>query len=780
MRRSAPVSGSGLPPALTSFVGRRRELSEARRLLTVSRLVTLTGPGGVGKTRLALEAAASVRKDFRDGVVVVELEQVTDAALVPSTVAVALGLRESAGRAPMEMLVDYLRERRLLLVLDNSEHVIDEIAALTDQLLQGCPQLRVLATSRERLDVPGEAFLPVPTLSLPDADEPIEPDDLLEYGAVELFRDRAAAALPGWELTETNRADVGEICRRLDGLPLAIELAAARMRALSERDMLDRLSDHLHLLSASPRTRAPGRQRTLRSCIEWSHGLCSTEEQLLWARVSVFAGGFELDLAEEVAAGEGLPAARVLEALTSLVDKSIVIAERIDGVVRFRLLETIREFGRDQLSASGEVGRLRRSHRDAYVRLVERADADWVSPRQVGWFARLDREHANFQSALDFSLNEPGETEGALRILAALYHFYWWGRGWAREGRHWLARALEEPGPPTVVRARALLTDASLSFADGDYETGRARLDAARAIEAAWDDPGTAAFGAFTEGSAALFAGELATTKAVLEEGLTLDLPDRDLKFRLDMLLSYGSALALLGDVERATWCHEEFLRITEPAGECFHRSYALWTLGLFVLQQGDQERAAELLRQSIALRRGIRDLTGLGWSEETLAWTEGGVGDHERAATLLGIADLLWEIMGRPLVTYQHLYPLHEGCERAAREALGDDRFTACFERGRALGIDGGISFALRESTSAARPASSDGTDHADHGLTAREGEIAELIAEGLTNREIAARLNIAVRTAEAHSQNILTKLGFRSRTQVATWVAQGRPPVA
>jgi non-specific serine/threonine protein kinase len=771
MRRSAPVSTSGLSPALTSFVGRRRELSEARRLLSTSRLVTLTGPGGVGKTRLALEAAASVQREFRDGVVLVELEQVADAALVPSTVAVALGLRESAGRSPLEMLVDYLRERRILLVLDNSEHVIDAIATLVDHLLQACPQLRILATSRERLDVPGEVFLPVPTLSLPDVEGPAQPADLLEYGAVALFHDRARTVLPDWELSETNRADVTEICRRLDGLPLAIELAAARLRAMSERDMLARLADHLHLLSAPPRTRAPGRQRTLRSCIEWSHGLCSTEEQLLWARVSVFSGGFELDLAEEVASGEGLPAARVLDALTSLVDKSVVVGERVGGVVRFRMLETIREFGREQLAATGELDGVRRGHRDAYLRLVERADADWVSPRQVDWFARLDREHPNFQAALDFSLTEPGETEGAMRILAALYHFYWWGRGWAREGRLWLTRALEEAGPPTVVRARALLTDSSLAFADGDYATGRARLEEADAIEAVRTDPGTAAFWAFTEGSAHLFAGELTEANAALEQGLALDLPDRDLKFRLDILLSYGSALALLGDVERATWCHEEFLRITEPAGECFHRSYALWTLGLFVLQQGDQHRAAELLQQSIALRRGIRDLTGLGWSEETLAWTEGGRGDHERAATLLGVADLLWEIMGRPLETYQHLYPLHEGCERAAREALGDVRFDDCFDSGRALGVDGGIAYALRESASPVRTAP--GTEDSEELLTERESEIADLIAEGLTNREIAARLMISVRTAEAHAQHILTKLGFRSRVQVASWVA-------
>jgi predicted ATPase len=387
-----PVRGlnSGLSLGLSSFVGRRHELAEIRRLLSSSRLVTLTGPGGVGKTRLALETAAAVRRQFPDGVVVVELEQVTDQELVTNAVTVAVGLREQSGRPPLDLLTEYLRSRRLLLLLDNSEHVIDAIAALAEILLQSCPDLRILATSREWLGIPGEVVMPVPTLALPEADRP-DDENLLEYAAVELFHDRAAAVLPGWSVSESNRADVAQICRRLDGLPLAIELAAARLRALSEKEVLARLSDHLDLLSAPRRSQGPSRQRTLRSCIEWSHGLCSSEEQLLWARLSVFAGGFELDIAEEVCAGDGLAAAQVFDTLTSLIDKSIVIGERHGDEVRFRMLETIREFGREQLEEVGELTRLRRSHRDAYLRLVERADADWVSPRQAEWFSRLDQ-----------------------------------------------------------------------------------------------------------------------------------------------------------------------------------------------------------------------------------------------------------------------------------------------------------------------------------------------------------------------------------------------------
>jgi len=761
-----PTSGRYL--SLSSFVGRRHDVAELRRLLATSRLVTLTGPGGVGKTRLALEVANAVRRDFPDGTVLVELDQVSDPALVVNTVAVAVGLREQAGHAPLEMLTDYLASRQLLLVLDNSEHVIDAIAELADALLRACPALRILTTSREWLGIAGEVVMPVAPLGLPDPDQP-DGRNLLQYGAVELFVDRATSVVSDYGLTDNNRREVAEICRRLDGLPLAIELAAARVRAFSEKEVLARLSDHPYLLS-SGRSQAPSRQRTLRSCIEWSHGLCSAAEQLLWARLSVFTGGFELDTAEEVCSGDGLDVAEVSETLAHLIDKSILVGERHADVVRYRMLDTIRAFGREQLDQNEERPRLDRRHRDAYLRMVERADADWVSPRQVEWFARLDREHVNIQAALDYCLTEPGERESAMRILTALFHFYWWGRGWAREGRLWLARVLDEPSPPTVVRARALLTDASLALADGEFDVGGQRLAAARAIDATAGDPGTGAMASWVEGSVALYSGDLAVATTAFEEGLALLEPGRELTVRLDLLLSFSSALALLGDARRATWCHGEFLRITEPAGEFFHRAYASWTFGLFVMQQGDLPRATELIQQSIQLRRDLRDLTGLGWSLESLAWAESALDHQERAATLLGAADALWEVMGRPLRTYQHMYPLHEACVATAEEQLGSARFEAAFETGAAFSVDDGIGYALGELSPAAAAVSS----KPDPVLTARELQIAELIAEGLSNRQIATRLTISVRTAETHAQNILTKLGFRSRAQIASWAAQ------
>ena len=768
-----PVEGATSGPflALSSFVGRRQDVAEVRRLLSTSRLVTLAGPGGVGKTRLALEVANAVRRSFPDGVVLVELDQVSDPALVANAVAVAVGLREQSGRAPLEMLSDYLASRHLLLVLDNSEHVVEAIVELAAALLHSCPELQILATSREWLNIAGEVVFRVAPLGLPEA-EPADGDqsgrNLLQYGAVELFVDRATSVVSDYGLTERNRSQVAEICRRLDGLPLAIELAAARLRALSEKEVLARLSDHPHLLSSS-RTQAPSRQRTLRACIEWSHGLCSEQEQLLWARLSVFTGGFELDTVEEVCSGDGLAAAQTSEILAHLIDKSILVGQRHGDVVRYRMLDTIREFGREQLDRSGERARLQRRHRDAFLRLVERADADWVSPRQIEWFARLDREHVNVLAAVDYSLTEPGELESAMRILTALYHFYWWGRGFAREGRLLLSRALDVPGPPTQVRAWALLIDAALALADGDFDVGGQRLVAARAIEATASDPGTRAMASWVEGSVALYSGDLPVATTAFERGLAMLEPGREVTVRLDLLLSNSSAVALLGDAERATWCHEEFLRITEPAGECFHRAYALWTFGLFVMHQGDLPRAAELIQQSIQLRRELRDLTGLGWSQETLAWAESALQHHERAATLLGTADRLWEIMGRPLATYQHMYPFHEACVQTATEQLGRAAFEAAFARGAAFSVDDGIAYALGERPTSATPPTEQETV-----LTARELEIAELIAEGLSNRQIATRFTLSVRTVETHAQHIMLKLGFRSRAQIASWVAQ------
>lgn len=769
MAHTSSVSRIGnLPLELTSFVGRRRELAEAKKLLATSRLVTLSGVGGVGKTRLALRVSAEVRRAFGDGVWLVDLGQLRDPMLVAHSVAGVLGLRDQSGRSPLDALREYLASRRLLLVLDNCEHVIESCAEVAEALLRSTPGLHILATSREPLAVPGEMVLPVPSLPVPDPEKPSSVRELPRYDAARLFADRAAAALNGFAFTDDNREAVARICHDLEGLPLAIELAAARLRALSAEQIAQRLSDRYRLLIGGLRG-VPLRHQTLRSCIEWSHDLCSPKDKLLWARVSVFAGDFGLDAAEAVCAGDGLPVKQVLGHVSSLVDKSVLIRDHRGRNARYRLLETIREFGCERLEESGEYATVRRRHRDWYERLVSQADADWLSSRQVDWFSRLDSEHANIQAAVDFCLTEPGEAESGLRILTGLFHFYWWGRGWAREGRHWLDQALKLATEPTPSRARALLTDASLALADGEFETGRRRSAEARAIADAHDDPGLTALVGWISGSAAMYRGDLPGAIADFESGLSVLPSDTDLPLRLDLLLSYSVAAGVAGDEKRAIACHEATLKLTEPVGECFHRSYALWALGLLALNQGEHRRAAELQQESLRLRRGLRDLTGAGWSLESLAWAEGTAARHARAATLLGAADQLWEVMGRPLRTYQHLIGNHDACDREARRALGKARFDVAFQRGRGFDFEEAMAYALEEDLESTPATEAE----VETPLTRRERQVAELVAEGLTNREIAARLVISTRTVESHVEKILSKLGFSSRARVAAWIA-------
>src|SRR5215472_16699900 len=369
-----------LPAELTSFVGRRGELAEVRRLLAASRLVTLIGVGGVGKTRLALRAAAGLRRAFRDGVCLVQLDQLREEALVAQAVASTLGLQDRAGHAPAAMLAEYLAGRQLLLVLDNCEHLVDAAAKLANQLLRAAAGLRVLATSREALTIDGEMVLAVPSLPVPQAGQPLTAAGLGVFPAAQLFAERAAQVVPGFALTGANVAAVAGICRRLEGLPLAIELAAARMPVLSAEQIDERLGDRLGLLTRGGRAR-PARQQTLRASIEWSFELCTGAERLVWARLSVFAGGFELDAAEGVCADDRLAAGRVLDLVAGLAGKSILIADLREGVARYRLPEPLREFGQERLRESGEDRALRRRHRDWHEQLAQRGDADWLSPQ---------------------------------------------------------------------------------------------------------------------------------------------------------------------------------------------------------------------------------------------------------------------------------------------------------------------------------------------------------------------------------------------------------------
>lgn len=488
------TASGNLPAVFSTFVGRRRNIAEIRRRLETARLVTLTGVGGVGKTRLAMEAAASMSKGFPDGVWLVDLAPVRDPSAVPGATATALGVPD-LGPAPVgDRLAGHLAARRTLVVLDNCEHLADACARLTQSLLSAAPGLRVLATSRVSLGLTGECVLTVPPLSVPDE-------------AVELVRDRAAAVRPSFRITEVNREVVTRLCERLDGLPLAIELAAIRLRTLTVEQLVDRLEDRFGLLTAGSSTAKP-HQRTLRALIDWSHELCSPAEQLLWRRLSVFAGGFDLEAAEDVCCGDGLPRGEILDRLDRLVAQSVVLASEDESRPQYRMLETIREYGRGRLAESGEERRLLRRHRDFFRALAESSASAWYGPGQEESLARLRAQHGNLRLALEYDGVEAGDAQAALVLVAAL-RFHWCADGFLGEGRDRIERALTAAPEPTAARAGALWAGAWAALLQGDHRTADRWLTEADELGERLGDPVIRAYVRGLRGTSALFLGRL-------------------------------------------------------------------------------------------------------------------------------------------------------------------------------------------------------------------------------------------------------------------------------
>ncbi len=756
-----------LPAEVTSFVGRRREVAEVKRVLSSARHVTLTGVGGVGKTRLALRVAADLRRRFPDGVWLVELAPVEDSELLVPTVADTLGVPDQSARPPLAAVTDYLRDRRLLLVLDNCEHLLRASAALADALLRSCPGVRLLATSRQPLGIDGEFVLPVPPLSLPDPDRVTGPEALMRYEAVNMFVERAVSALPDFRFDETNAAAVARICERLDGIPLAIELAAVRLRVLSVEQVLERLDNRYRLLTGGSRTAMP-RQQTLRALIDWSFGLCSERERTLWRRLSVFVGGFGLEAARAVCSDEEIPFETLQDLVTGLVDKSILLYEQVDSEVRYRMLDTIREYGRNRLAESGEESSLRRRHRDWYERLIAQAGEEWFGPGQVEWLARLRLEHANIRAALDYCLTEPGEAQVGLRMASTLWFF--WFAGMLGEGRHWLDRALETESGSPAERALGLCVNSYLAIAQGDLEAAMPPLEESRRLARDVDDPTITAWVTEVAGMAAMFQGDLPGAIGILEEALDRHRSIDDHRGVVDDLFYLSAAACLNGDADRAVALCEESLAICEAFGERWCRAYTLWVLSLTAWRQGDPKRAGATARDSLALMRDFNDRLGVALCLEVLAWTAVADRKHERAACLFGAIRELWRALGASL--FWSLPEYHEQCAAHARRAVGENAFREAFRAGAELGFDKAVAYALKTRADAAPARSAAELSP----LTRRETQVAELVAQGLSNKEIATKLVISQRTAEAHVENILSKLGFTSRAQVAAWLADQR----
>ncbi|WP_432928594.1 ATP-binding protein [Microbispora sp. CA-135349] len=765
--RVARGEPAGLPAEVTSFVGRRHELAELKRLLGTAHVVTVIGPGGVGKTRLALRAAEEVRRSFPGGVRLVELAALEDPALLVQAVGEALSVNDHSTRPPLGALVEHLRGRQTLIVLDNCEHVLAECAVLVDTLVRALPELRVLATSRQVLGIDGERIVELAPLSMPkpggDSAVPLAASD-----AVRLFAERAASVVPGFEVTEENEAAVAEICRRLDGLPLAIEMAAVRLRVLSVSQVLERLDDRFRLLTGGSRAALP-RQRTLRALFEWSYDLCTEQERLLWQRASVFVGGLDLEGAEQVCAGDGIAREDVLELVAGLVDKSVLLRREHDGVVRYCLLDTVRQFGRELLAASGDEATLHRRHRDYYRKITSRAWAELFSAAQQSWVERLQRDHANLRKALDWSLREPGEAGTGLAMTAEL--LYHWSGYHLSEGAGWFDRSLAAATEPGEVRAHALWAGAWIALLRDDRATTLARLEEATAIAGRLGLRVTLGYIAFLSGMAAVCEGDLESGMRRYEEAAAAH---RAVGNPIGLALALNRlalANAFLGR-PAARDLAEECVALCDLYGEGWHRAYALLALAIDAWCRDDMRAACECDNESLRYNTAVGDQLGMGMNLEAHAWFAAGEQKYERAARLLGVVRTFWQAVGERLAEFRYMSRRHDECETATREALGEPAFLAEVSRGAALTREEALAYALSERTPAARgPAPIEGRIAP---LTRRETEIARLVAEGLSNKDIAGRLVISQRTAEGHIEHILDKLGFKSRAQVAAWIKE------
>ncbi|RYE41020.1 MAG: tetratricopeptide repeat protein [Hyphomicrobiales bacterium] len=760
-----PGRTDGLPLELTSFVDRRAELAEAKNMLATSRIVTLTGIGGVGKTRLAVRVATKMKRDFPDGVFLVELGELRDQSLLVSVVAGAVGLRDGSGRPPLDVLVKFLAGRDVLLLLDNCEQVVDAVAKVVEALLRACPRLRILATSREPINIGGEAVLPVPPLAVPDLEE--TPGAIHRNDAVTLFVERGAAAVPGFELTEDTKVTIARICQRLEGLPLPIELAAARLRAMSSEQILQRLSDRYALLTRGSRD-APSRQQTLRMCIDWSHDLCAPQEQRVWALLSVFAGSFELEAAEEVCRNrQGTE--DLLDTVSSLVDKSILTREDSGATVRFRMLETVRDYGREKAQETGDYLELLQRHRDWYERLALESEADWISSRQLDWITKIGRDLPNLRQALEFCLSD--DVEGGLRIAGALLPF-WHSQGLFSEGRRWLDRLLTSaPGQVTPDRSKALYAGSLMAGLQGDLPAVAALVDEGIALTAQTSDPIAHAHIDFAAGYLALFGGKMSDACLHFEKAVQVYETRGALPFQVSARGSLGLTYALLNDAEQAIECYERVLALTEDRGESLYRAYTLWALAIAVWRQGDRVRADRLLGQALEESRRINDRLSVSVCLQALAWIAAEEEKPQRAALLMGAAEELSRSVGSPTVFLPDLLVYQDEYERRTRLAKNEQTFVTARRQGAALSLNAAVSYALGQQDASAPATAGSATTP-----TKREREVAQLIAEGLTNKEIAARLVISPRTAQGHVEHLLSKLGFTSRAQIAAWVVESR----
>ncbi len=742
--KTLDARANNLPIQATSFVGREREIVDVKALLQRARLVTLTGAGGAGKTRLSLQIAADLIDDHAHGAWFAELASLRDAALVPQAVAAALGVAEVPGVPLLDTLVDACREKDLLLVLDNCEHLIDAAASLCQALLSGCRGVAILASTREALRVPGEVAFRVPSLPAPaparDAGTPIPA--LTQYAAVHLFVDRALAANPDFRVTPANSPSVASICHRLDGIPLAIELAAARLRSMTAQEVDRGLDRRFQLLTGGARTALP-RQQTLRSLVDWSYELLDDAERALFVRLSVFAGGWTMDAAEGVCAGDGIEVESVLGLVAALIDKSLVLADEHDGATRYRMLETLRQYAEDRLRARPDEARARDRHLAHYLRVAEAAEPHLSDPDQRTWFDRLEIEHDNLRTALAWATGEGAATashdadERGLRLAGALFR-YWIVRRYPREGLGWLSSllAVAPERQSAAVRAKAQNAAGALAWQQGDYAAARAWYEGNLATRRASGDRRGAAVALGNLTSLAHEQGDLAAARAMGEQSLAAFRELDERRGVASLLNTLGNVARDAGDLDDSQARHAESLAMFRELGDSRSVAIALDNLGLTRLRQGDHAASRALHEESLAVFRSLGDRPCIAMALNHLAILAGLDGDHPAArnlhqqglaiqrdlgdrrgavdsleglaavacgesarafaAALWGAATRLREEIGAP-----HTIETARDQERrvvAARDALGNEAFDRAWQAGVAMTLEQAIRYALGE----------------------------------------------------------------------------------
>ena len=840
---------NNLPLQLNSFVGRERELNQLKQLIWTSRLLTLTGPGGCGKTRLALKLAEQLLDAFSDGVWFVDLASLPDTGPVPQTVAAAFAIHEPTDRSFSVALIDYLRTREMLIILDNCEYVLSACAELATSLLRACPNLFLLATSREAFNIDGEIAWQTPPLSTIRPFSQVAIEIILTTEATRLFLERAAAVQPAFAVTRQNAPAIAQICHQLDGLPLAIELAAAYVPTLSVEEIAKRLVDRFDLLNLGRRT-VPARHQTLRAMIDWSYELLSAEEKKLFQRLAVFSGGWMIEAAESVCSDDGRTiqvdddAVLTVIALARLVEKSLVITDASRSEMRYNFLETIRQYASEKLMGDKTTQptyykQTRDQHLAYFLGWVEKTTPGLMSQDQHIWLDRYEREHENIRAALEWGLSSEGCAEHGLRLAVASSRFFIL-RGYISEGRSYLSTALNrEPGEKTAMRALGLSRAADLAYYQSDFPSMQHMLEESLSI---WRELGLERSAGNAEtlemyGEWLTEIGDYAAAHKVYDESLAIYRALNNELGICELLVMIGWVAMRSGDFTEAHARLEECLGLARKTGYAWQIALALSASGELAIREGQYERARVLLEESLALRRAHADQWGVATALCSLGWAALRQGDYRQMrAALKDSVDIRMEIGDKGGIAWclekmaegiyleartQPAIRQSEGYQRAVcvygaaatirapigsvidqadqteyernlaelRKRLGKEAFMKAWVTGEQWiaqdqGLAAALELGLRETD----------LDHTEAtlipdkkpvvipgGLSRREREVAQLIVQGKSNRDIAEALTVELKTVEAHINHIFNKLGLDSRVQIAVWAMEkglARPP--